>query len=240
MKTLISTLFSRKAPALLIAALALASTGQLGAQTAVSNLGQTFSGSSAFVGNNSSDDLDRVFSFTTGASASFNFSSVTFKFGNATGSPTGLTVGLYSGFDRTTSNSDGATGLIASLSLTSGNPLVAGNSVFSGSTSLLASTTYYIKLSKGAEPAGNMYLLPLASSHNEDGGGLAGWTIGNEHAYNMVNFQTGSLTQWGLDGSTAQFSIQASAIPEPSTYAAIAGAVMLGFAAWHRRRPLGK
>ena len=27
-----------------------------------------------------------------------------------------------------------------------------------------------------------------------------------------------------------------SAVPEPSTYAAIAGAAMLGFAGWHRRR----
>jgi hypothetical protein len=27
----------------------------------------------------------------------------------------------------------------------------------------------------------------------------------------------------------------ASAVPEPATYAALAGAVMLGFAAWRRR-----
>ncbi len=36
-----------------------------------------------------------------------------------------------------------------------------------------------------------------------------------------------------LDSST---SFQISAVPEPSTYAAIAGLCVLGFSSWHRRR----
>ncbi|MBM3854465.1 MAG: PEP-CTERM sorting domain-containing protein, partial [Verrucomicrobia bacterium] len=44
---------------------------------------------------------------------------------------------------------------------------------------------------------------------------------------------TGSNSQGlGLDN----FSLTASAVPEPSTYAAIAGAAALLGAAWHRRR----
>lgn len=48
---------------------------------------------------------------------------------------------------------------------------------------------------------------------------------------------------WGsiLSGSPGSLQLQSvSAVPEPSTYAAWAGAVMLGFAAWRRRRQRAK
>jgi len=50
------------------------------------------------------------------------------------------------------------------------------------------------------------------------------------------------LRLYGLGGGgneVAAFTLNQltiSAIPEPSTYAAIAGAAMLGLAVWHRRR----
>lgn len=46
---------------------------------------------------------------------------------------------------------------------------------------------------------------------------------------------TGTTTQYRLD----DISITGSAIPEPSTYATIAGAAALSFAAWRRRRTPG-
>jgi hypothetical protein len=45
---------------------------------------------------------------------------------------------------------------------------------------------------------------------------------------------TGTMTNTGYGGG--DITLNATAIPEPSTYAAIAGAVMLGFAVWSRRR----
>jgi hypothetical protein len=45
---------------------------------------------------------------------------------------------------------------------------------------------------------------------------------------------TGTMTNTGFGGEG--ITLNATAIPEPSTYAAIAGAAMLGFAVWSRRR----
>jgi hypothetical protein len=127
-------------------------------------------------------------------------------------------------------------GLLSNLSLSSGTPTSAGNSSLSGSATLSASTTYYFAFSANTPTAGDNYNLRLAGSHNEDAGGLAGWSIANGHWYNYPNYAPNPDELWTLDGSAVQFSIQASAIPEPSTYAAIAGAAMLGLAVWQRRR----
>ena len=43
-------------------------------------------------------------------------------------------------------------------------------------------------------------------------------------------------TATGIDGATGNVIFTASAVPEPATYAALAGLVMLGFAAYRRRR----
>lgn len=43
---------------------------------------------------------------------------------------------------------------------------------------------------------------------------------------------------WGQWTMMTEATFTASAIPEPSTYAAIAGAAMLGFAIWRRRRAM--
>jgi len=63
------------------------------------------------------------------------------------------------------------------------------------------------------------------------------------HQY-IVNNYTGDLyvgpSVWQGDGGTVVFDnlsyTPTSAVPEPSTYAAFAGALALGFAAWRRRR----
>jgi hypothetical protein len=230
MKMPITTVFRRKALALLFSAASLAGVGHLNAQNAVSNFGQGISGS-GFVGNAGGSPARRTFSFTTGASVGgYDFSSITIPFINATGSPGTLFVDLYSTF--TPSSGSSPTGLVANLSLSSGNPASAGSAVFSGSATLAATTTYFLLLSApSATTIDNSFNYRTPGTLNEDGGGLAGWTIGDA---GYISLNGGAWT----DGGGNMMSIQASAIPEPSTYAAIAGAAMLGLAIWRRRRAL--
>lgn len=218
---------------LTLAAVALAAAGPLAAQTAVSNFGQGSGGTANLGFDSSGHNARRTFSFTTGSNVGgYTFSSLTMSFTGSTGSPGSLSVGLYSAFDSGSGSSP--TGLLSSLSISSGNPASSGNVVFSGSTSLSASTTYYLLLSApSATSTGNYYSYHTASNLNEDSGGLAGWSIGN------VGYISNSGSAWS-DGGGAMFSIQASAIPEPSTYAVIAGATMLGLAVWRRRRQSDK
>jgi hypothetical protein len=233
MKTIPFLGLSRSFSACFAVAALFAGTACLHAQNAVSNLGQGVSNGAADIGNASDGTRNRIFSFTTGASASsFDFTGVTITFTNGGGSPPALNVGLYSAFDSTTSA--GVNTPVSSLSLTSGNPLAAGTSVFSGTASLLPSTTYYLKLSAGTPPANNYYSLGLIGSINEDSGGLAGWSISNGA---WLNYPSPGQAWTFFDGAPL-ISVQAtaSAIPEPSTYAAIAGAAMLGLAVWQRRR----
>ena len=56
--------------------------------------------------------------------------------------------------------------------------------------------------------------------------------------YLRWEFDTTGMNSQGL--GLDNFSLTASAVPEPSTYAAIAGAAALIGASWHRRRRLGK
>lgn len=47
---------------------------------------------------------------------------------------------------------------------------------------------------------------------------------------------TNGGASWSSSGFYAKFALTATAVPEPSTYAAILGACALGFVAWRRRR----
>jgi hypothetical protein len=232
MKTILFPGLSRVLSTLFGVAALLACTAHLNAQNAVSNFGQGSGGTAniGFAANGAPER--RVFSFTTGASSSgYDFSSFTLAFVGTTGSPGGLTVDLYSAFNPASSSSP--TGLVKNLSLTSGNLTSVNSAVFSGSTTLAASTTYYLLLSApSASTVGNYYTYKTTATLNEDAGGLAGWTIGDAGYYGLGG------NVWDSAGGGSMMSIQAtaSAIPEPSTYAAIAGSAMLGLAVWQRRR----
>lgn len=201
------------------------------AQTAISNLGQS-AGGTAVVGtyHGGGESWRRAFAFTTGsASAGYDFTSFTMNWLGATGSPGVLTVALYSSFDPNTVA--GGSGLLSTLSLSSGDPAASGNAVFSGTATLQASSTYYVQISSASAPMGNFYSYSVVGSGTEDGGGLSGWSIGNSA------FESNYNNLWTSNSGPGLFSIQATAaIPEPSTYAMIAGLAALGVAAWRRRR----
>jgi hypothetical protein len=67
--------------------------------------------------------------------------------------------------------------------------------------------------------------------------------IGTTYAYSSapsINAVFITSIIWGNGGTFDNFTLTASAVPEPSTYAALAGAAALGLAAWRRRQRAGK
>ncbi len=91
---------------------------------------------------------------------------------------------------------------------------------------------------KTTPPNGNAYNIPFAGTYSVDAGGLAGWTMLSGHEVNIGSFNGpgGTVEQWTLYPDAGQFAVQATAVPEPSTYAVIAGVAMLGVAFVQRRR----
>lgn len=187
MKIFSTSLFRGEATALLIGAVSLASTGTLGAQTAVSNFNEPVSG-----GYGISSTARRAFAFTTGATAaSFDFTGVTIAFGTPNGNPSGgLTVGLYTTFDRLTNSGTEATPLANLTLVGSIQPAVAGNYSFAGAASLSPNTTYYLKLTS---PSIDYYSILMMDSFGETG--LSGWSIADESFFSTGSSQ---VSIWSL------------------------------------------
>ena len=229
MKTVPSNSFRRLVAVCCAALAGLAVTPALSAQTAVSNLGQPVTGSANIGTQGGGESWRRTFSFTTGANAGgYDFSGITFSFTNGSGTPNPLDVQLFSTFDANTVAGGG--NLLSALSLSSGNPLSAGNSVYTGTVSLNASSTYFLMLSAGPAIApGNNYTYQLPTTYAEDIGGLDGWTIGDG------SWISSPTSTWSSNGSLASFSVQASAVPEPATSAVLLAGFVLSATVLIRR-----
>ena len=70
---------------------------------------------------------------------------------------------------------------------------------------------------------------------------VTGWANSNpstsvDNGFNFGVFGQSNMSSGISVGSMHLDNFSVSAVPEPSTYAAIAGALMLGFAAWKRRK----
>lgn len=210
--------------AALILSLFLAGTRAANAQTiaAVSNLDQSAYASVQVLAISSIPLYSRLAqSFTTGASA-FLLDNITVKIYDGTNSGSGFSVDLYSDLDGQPGS------LIETLS--GSNQPSSGDYAYTsaGSTTLAADSTYWwvASLSEGGSRSTSLW-----ETNSTAETGLSGWTIGDGHAY------SGSSTGgWSSTSSPLQFSVNGSAVPEPSTYAAFAGLAALGLAAFRRRR----
>jgi hypothetical protein len=183
------------------------------AQTMVSNLDATVNGTS-----NTASNQTLANSFTTGASAT-NLSSVTLFMANNTGG-SGFAVNLYS-------DGSGAPGSALESLSGPGAPSTNGNYNYTSAGTLLnANSTYWIVATSSVDHFG----WGQTSSTTETSS--SGWTIGD-----VGLASTNGGASWITNTSNVQmFSVSTTAIPEPGTYAALAGVVALGFAAWRRRR----
>ncbi len=215
---------------LLFALASLTGAGRLAAQ-AVTNFGEGFINSNSFPLGAAYETRAHLASFTTGSTAaSFDFTGIDVAFWNSTGSPSGLTVELYGpGLD--TNNINAGADFLSGLTLSAGNPFVAGTASFSGSATLLASTTYYLFFETAATfGTSNYFSANTALTTNQSG--LAGWTIGDS---TLVYFNGG--TSPISSGGPYGLAINASAVPEPSSFAMLAGLGALGLVVSRRRRP---
>lgn len=96
-----------------------------------------------------------------------------------------------------------------------------------GSSVLLASSNYYaIKITGSGQTAGTIYRYGSAGSLYANGTGAKGATDLNPDGFAGVGA--------GRDASFAVYT--ATAVPEPSSFAALVGAMMLGVAGLRRRR----
>ena len=208
------------------------------AQTALSNVGQPTAGGNYGIGSYSiSINVGDAVSFTTGA-ASVDFTGVTFLLaasGTAQGS--GFHVTLNSGF----SSPGGTTGILATLAGNS-SPAPGGTPTTFAYTAtipvtLAANTTYWVQVDAFTTPTGTHWnWAQTDTSPVVDAGGLTGWSFGiTSFAFTNTGGSSWSFNTPGPEFPQFSVQYQATAVPEPSVYATLAGLAALGFAAIRRR-----
>lgn len=214
MSSYLRQLFRLVTPAL---ALTLAAPALKGQAVFADNLGQTSIATVQTLNNFTGTQ------FTTDASAaSFVLTNVTLKITAVLATGGTFVVKIYS-------NSAGKPSV--SLGTLSGStPTTSGNFAYTtGGINLSASTPYWVVI----EGTGvGQYQQSATSSPTVTGG----WSISSGSA-----FSSDSGVSWvnsDAFGYRTQVSLSATAVPEPSTYAVLAGALSLGYVAWRRRRAI--
>jgi hypothetical protein len=163
--------------------------------------------------------------FTTGATSAL-LNSVTFKYQSNQSTDTTISAFVYSSAGSVP-GSLLATATSAVLGNNNGSFYEAQISLnFAGGFTLSANTDYFIV--SGA----SLSVFGVAGT-NSSQTGLSGFSI-----YSSSTFSTNGGASFGGSSNGALFALSGSAIPEPSTYAAILGLVAVGAAAWRRRRNL--
>jgi hypothetical protein len=199
-------------------ALSLAVASTFG-QVAVSNLTETKHGSV-----NVTTTAWWASSFTTHSETSYTLNSVSLKLSAASNTAGNFFVRLYS-------NGSGVPGSSLETLSGTGNPSSATTYSFtSGGTTLNQGTTYW--LVAGVTSGAGDYSWDWTNSTAQDSVEGQSWGIGNDDVHTSSN----SGSTWVFDGAAMQFSVTATAIPEPGTYAAIFGVAALGLVAWRRRK----
>lgn len=200
----------------------LAITGSVQAQTVmVSNLGEEAGGYGAFVNDTIAGDpyvLNVASDFTTGNEAA-TLDSITLLF-DANSSGSGFVLSLYSA-------GEGQPGSLLETLSGPDSPGEANAYTYSSvnATPLEANTTYWWVGSVGNGQ------FNYRNTYSSAETGAAGWSIGDSSSFSQLN--GGAWESSG--GAQVRFSVSVtSAVPEPGTYAAFAGAAALGFAVWRR------
>ena len=146
--------------------------------------------------------------------ATTNFSAYVMEWNTGTTRPTGAA--LYSSAAVTAPTSD---------------PTISTLTFDTGGILLNASKTYMILSFANANASGGTDLVYAVSNSTYTGG--QGYYLGMVGMNAFSDLSTASWTAWGSD---ERFSATFSAVPEPSTYAALTGIAALGFAVYRRRR----
>lgn len=171
------------------------------------------------------NSFTRSFAFTTDASADeFTLDRVTLRLVGVPANPGGARMSLY------TDNANLPGTLVGHLSAADPEPFV-GDNLFEGTDLVLsASTTYWLSFNF-ADAASPFYRIPTTFSTAATTGS---WTLqpGTLQGNGPNPYRnSGDYFLTSISGSPVQ-----SAVPEPSSFAALAGLVAMGFVASRRRR----
>jgi hypothetical protein len=194
------------------------------ARAAVSNLGYAVSGGHTVdftTSGSNTFSTDFSNSFTTGSSATMLHDFTLSLGGSEIGS--GFTAALY------TNNS----GVPGSLLLTlSGNSAPSGVGLFTytGTYTLSPTTTYWAVFTVPHAGPDTRFQVDTVGTPNQTGD--AGWSIGDA-GYERYGFN-GVLGAWSASYNPAQFAVNTSAVPEPSSL--VLAAVGLIFTGCRRRK----
>jgi hypothetical protein len=197
-----------------------------GTTTFLSNLGQVPTGSNP-VGNDSW--LAAAF-FTGNSIGGYLFNSIQLGIADASGSPSGFTVMVYSEIGGAGVNPGSSLGTLSGPA----NPGNSGAYTYTSSSdiSLSPSTAYFIVVTAGTTVANGAYE----------------WNFLNASTYQPVDSWTGSVTLSSANGSSwtrlgsnpnydfSQFALSATPVPEPGAIGLLAmGGLLAGFCHWKAR-----